>query len=135
MSSPSFHEAVEAAFDAVSVDVDDSGEKAINKPGVECLHVFLEGCRENAPRCGVSEDAVSVNSVSKAFHEYSWPIDFSFKRHDLATLLESLGILESSEGELSRELALLVNHLDGRAAAKEFPLLHPVEFKVQRSCF
>ena len=131
MSSLSFHEAVEAAFDAVAVGVDDFGEKAINKPGVEGLHVFLEGCRESAPRCGVSEDAVSVNSVSKVFHEYSWPLDFSFKRHDLATLFESLGISESSEEELSRDLALLANHLDGRAAAKEFPLLRPVELRVE----
>ena len=50
MSGPTFHEAVEALFDTVAVEVDGAEEKAIDKPGVEGLHLFLEGCRGDAPR-------------------------------------------------------------------------------------
>ena len=69
MSGRSFHEAVEGSFDTVAVQMDGTEKKAINKPGVEGLHVFLEGCRGDAPRCGVSADVVSVEWLKTVFEE------------------------------------------------------------------
>ena len=127
MSGPTFHEAVEVSFDTVAVQVDGAEEKAIHKPGVEGLHVFLEGCRGDAPRSGVSADVVSVESLKKVFEEKGWPHDLSFKREDLATLLESLGVPESEEEDLSYDISDLVDQIHDRAAAKEFPLLRPMD--------
>ena len=118
MSCPSFHEAVEALFDTVAVDADGDGEKVMEKPGFEGLHVFLEGCRADAARSGVSEEVVSVESLGRVFDENGWPGDFSFKKQDLTILLESLGIDESREEELSCGISDLVNRIQDRAAAK-----------------
>jgi len=89
--------------------------------------VFLEGCRGDAPRCGVSADVVSVEWLKKVFEEKGWPHDLSFKREDLATLLESLGVPESEEEDLPCDISDLVDQIYDRAAAKEFPLLRPLD--------
>ena len=127
MSGRSFHEAVEGSFDTVAVQMDGTEKKAINKPGVEGLHVFLEGCRGDAPSCSVSADDVSVESLKKVFEEKGWPHDLSFNREDLATLLESLGVQESEEEDLPYDISDLVDQIYDRAAAKEFPLLRPLD--------
>ena len=89
--------------------------------------MFLEGCRGDAPRCGVSADVVSVEWLKKVFEEKGWPHDLSFKREDLATLLESLGVPESEEEDLPYGISDLVDQIYDRAAAKEFPLLRPLD--------
>ena len=127
MFGPTFHEAVEASFDTVGVQVDGAQEKAIHKPGVEGLHVFLEGCRGDAPRRGVSADVVSVESLTKVFEEKEWAHDLSFKREDLAALLESLGVPESEEEDLSYDISDLVDQIHHRASQKEFPVLRPMD--------
>ena len=82
-----FHEAVRASFDTAAVQADGDEEKALFKPGVEGLHVFLEGCRGDSPFGGVSAEVVSVESLEKVFTEQGWSHDLSFKWDDLATLL------------------------------------------------
>ena len=59
MSCRSFHDAIDAAFHSVAVEVDGAEGKAIHQPGVQGLHVFLEGCRGDAPGNDVSEDAAA----------------------------------------------------------------------------
>ena len=52
MSCRGFRDAIDTAFHTVAAQVDGAEEKAIHKPGVEGLHVFLEGCLGDAPRNG-----------------------------------------------------------------------------------
>ena len=127
MSCRSFHDAVDAAFDTVAVQVDSAEEKAMHKPGVEGLHVFLEGCRGDAPRNGVSADAVSVASLKKVFEEKGWPHDMSFKRQDLETLFQLLCVPEPEEEDMAEDITDLVDQIHDRAAAMEFPLLCPTD--------
>ena len=127
MSGPTFHEAVEASFDNVAVHMDGADEKALFKPGVEGLHMFLEGCRGDASRSGVCADVVSVEFLKKVFEQKGWPHDLSFNRESLASLIESLGVHDSAEVDLSREICDLVDQIHDRGAAKEFPLLRPTD--------
>ncbi len=75
MSTQTFHEAVEASFDNIAVQADGAAEKAILKPGVDGVHVFLEGCRAVGVSHGVSAEAVAVESLQKIFESRGWPFD------------------------------------------------------------
>ncbi|CAK0822213.1 unnamed protein product [Prorocentrum cordatum] len=124
-----FSEAAEASFGNIAVQADGAAEKAMQKPGVEGLHVFLEGCRADAASSGASAEAVTVESLKKVFAERGWPIDKSFTRADLTTLLESPGDAGSGGEELAEDISTLVDELHSRAAAKEFPLIRPIDLR------
>ena len=91
---------VAASFNNVAVQGEGEEEKAIQSPGVEGLHVLLEGCRGAAPHCGVSAFDVSVDSVKKVFMDKEWLSDKSFMWEDVGNLLEALGVpeIEGIEG-------------------------------------
>ncbi len=78
-SESTFLASVAASFNIVAVQGEGEEEKAIHSPGVEGLHVLLEGCRGEAPRCGVSAFDVSVDSVKKVFMDKEWLLDRSFR--------------------------------------------------------
>ena len=61
---------------------------------------------------------MTVESLRKVFDENGWPDDLSFKKQDFTTLLESLGIDESTEEELSCGISDLVDRMHDRAAGK-----------------
>ncbi|CAK0869153.1 unnamed protein product, partial [Prorocentrum cordatum] len=107
MSTPTFHEAVEASFDNIAVQADGAAEKDMQKPGVEGLHVFLEGRRADGASSGVSAEAVTVESLKEVFEGRGWPLDKSFTRADLTTLLESLGDAGSGGEELAEDNSTL----------------------------
>ena len=123
MLQSSFHEAVDAAFQDAAVQVDDGVEKVLFKPGIEGLHIFFEGCRSKAQRSEVREDIVSVESLTKVFDEKKWPHDCCWKREDVGSLLELLGIAESKEEKLLVDVAELMDDIQKRTAMKQFPLL------------
>ena len=85
---------VAASFNTVAVQGEGEEEKAIQSPGVEGLHVLLEGCRGEAPHCGVSAFDVSVDSVKKVFMDKEWLSDKSFMWEDFANLFEALSVPE-----------------------------------------
>ena len=78
MLRSSFRKAVDAAFEIAAVQVDDVIEKVLFKPGSEGLHVFLEGCRSEAQRSEVSEEILSLDSLTTVFDEKKWPHDSCF---------------------------------------------------------
>ncbi|CAK0824248.1 unnamed protein product, partial [Prorocentrum cordatum] len=129
MTTQTFHEAVEASFDNIAVQADGAAEKAIVKPGVEGLHVFLEGRRADGASSGVSAETVTVESLKKIFESRGWPFDKSFGRADLTALLESLGEAGSGGEDLAEDISSLVDDLHSRAAAKEFPLIRPIDLR------
>ena len=49
MLQSAFHEAVVVAFQVGAEEDDDGVEKALFKPGIAGVHVFLEGCRRETP--------------------------------------------------------------------------------------
>ena len=91
MSGTTFHQAVQDAFDLVAVQVSDSAEEVMHKPGLEGLHVFLEGCRTETASSVISAEAVSVAALQRAFEDNEWSVDMSLQRHDLTTLVRVLG--------------------------------------------
>ena len=98
--TPTFHEVIESCFDRAATQIDGEEEKMLLKPGVEGLHVFLEGCRQDASLDNVDGEMVSVQALQKVFEEKEWPDDLSFKRGDLTNLVEALGIPKRGQGRV-----------------------------------
>ena len=142
-----------ASFNIVAVQGEGEKEKAIHSPGVEGLQVWLEGCRGEAPRCGVSAFDISVDSVEKVFMDKEWLPDMSFKWDDVENLLEALGLPEvkevpefkeekelpefKEEKELPEfkeevvapDISEWVDRMRDRMMTNEFPLLHPTDLR------
>ena len=133
-----------ASFNIVAVQGEGEKEKAIHSPGVEGLQVWLEGCRGEAPRCGVSAFDISVDSVEKVFMDKEWLPDMSFKWDDVENLLEAMGLSEfkelpefKEEKELPEfkeevvapDISEWVDRMRDRMMTNEFPLLHPTDLR------
>ena len=123
MLRSSFREAVDAAFESAAVQIDDVVEKVLFKPGIKCLHVFFEGCRSKAQHSEIREDIVSVESLRKVFDEKKWLHNCCWKRDQVESLLELLGIAESKEEKLLVDVAELMDDIQKRTARKQLPLL------------
>ena len=127
MSGPTstFHEVAEIGFDRVAIQIDGEEEKMLHEPGVEGLHMFLEGCRKDASPDDVDAEIVSVESLKRVFEEKGWPENMSFMRENLTNLIEALGIPSVEKEELALDIAELVDRIHDRAETKEFPLVCP----------
>ena len=67
--TPTFHEVAETCFDRAAIQIDGEEEKMLHKPGVEGLHMFLEGCRQDASPDNIDAEIVSVKSLQRVFEE------------------------------------------------------------------
>ena len=117
-ATANFYEVVQKCFDRIAVQVDGEEHKKLHKPGVEGLHVFLEGCIDDASSADVDAELVSVDALKKVFEEKGWLEDLSFKQEDVLTLLEALGIPSESGEEMAIDIAELVNQIHDREASK-----------------
>ena len=132
MTHQVFLETVKKHFDKVAVQQDDTAEKVIHEPGTAGLHLFLESCRTDAWMSGVKADAVSIASVQKVFDAKGWAEDISFSKADLLMLVGLLDLSDPDEDASSKDIAHLVDQLDERARAKEFPLFSPASAPWER---
>ena len=127
MSSRSLLDAIDSAFYNIATESDGAEEKILHEPGVETLHLLLEGCLDEVPDSGVSADAVSVTSVKKVFQEKAWPDDMSFTRDDLDTLFQSLCIPEAEEDGMADDFPDVEDPKQERSVTMAFPLVRPTE--------
>ena len=82
----SFRQVALSAFGNAAVRVESAEGKVLHQPGVEGLHMLLDGCRVEASGEDVSADVVSVDSVKKVYDMIGWDLDYSFARDEMLTL-------------------------------------------------
>ena len=123
MSHTKFHEAVDLAFEKHAVDKENDEDKVLQEPGVEGLHVFLDGCCSDILGADIDAELISVASLKQVFHDHGWPDDMDFRKEDLEVLLESLGLEKTEEDEPCNDMAEVVEDMRKRKAASVFPML------------
>ena len=90
MASRTLTEALDAQFDKIAVQLDDEAERVLYKPGVEGLHLLLDGCCAEACDACMRADTISTSSLRRIFDDRSWGPDTSFTRDELLALVRML---------------------------------------------
>ena len=129
MSHTEFHKAVDLAFEKHAIEKEDDEDKVLQEPGVEGLHVFLDGCCSDLLGEGVDAELISVASIKQVFDDHGWPDEMDFRKEDMEVLLESLGFEKTEEDEPCNDIAEVVEDMRKRKSASQFPLLKTEHLK------
>ena len=126
MLGEAFGQAVEGCFGGSAVKVAEYATPVLHKPGVEGLHVFLDGCRHDSADDDIEAEQISVQALKAVLEEKGWPLDMSFTWTDMESLLQALAEA-SAEAAAGDSLCRLMDEIQTRAALSEFPLVCPAE--------
>ena len=95
----------------------------LQEPGVEGLHVFLDGCCSDLLGEGVDAELISVAAIKQVFDDHGWPDEMDFRKEDLEVLLDSLGFEKTEGDELCDDITKVVEDMQQRKSASQLPQL------------